>query len=91
MTADVIVSIIATLAVLVAFLRIRHRKLPPALQREYAELARWAERETRLIGDAYARIGQVAERANAADGNDGERSSGTGIRLRKAPPSRRPP
>ena len=85
------ITVIATLAALVAFLHIRCRKLPPALRREYVELVAWAEQETALITNAYARIGQVAERANAADGNDGKRSSGTGIRLRKAPPPRRPP
>ena len=85
------ITVIATLAVAVAFLRIRREKLSPALRREYAELAKWAEQETALITNAYARIGQVAERANATDGNDGKRSSGTGIRLRNAPPPRRPP
>ena len=62
MTTAVVVSIIATLAV--AFLRTRRRKLSPALRREYAEVAEWAERETTLITNAYARLGQDAERAN---------------------------
>ncbi len=90
MAIDVVVSVIASLAVTVVFLRMRRQKLPPALQHEYAELAEWAEREVTLIRDAYARIGQDAERANAADGTDRERSSGAGIRSRNAPPPRRP-
>ncbi len=63
------ITLIATLAVAVAFLRIRLKKLSPALRREYAELADWAERETALIPNAYARIGQAVERANAAEGD----------------------
>ena len=61
------ITVIATLAVAVAFLRIRREKLSPALRREYAELARWADRETTLITHAYAR--QDAERADAAEGD----------------------
>ncbi len=83
------ITVIATLAVAVAFLRIRREKLSPALQREYAELAAWAEQETALITNAYARIGQDAERADATDGTDEERSSGAGIRWRNTPPPRR--
>ena len=62
MTTAVVVSIIATLAF--AFLRTRRRKLSPALRREYAEVAAWAERETTLITNAYARLRQDAARAN---------------------------
>ena len=54
MTEAVVIALIAASAALVAFLRMRRRKLPPALRREYADLAAWAERETALIRNAYS-------------------------------------
>ena len=53
MTTAVVVSIIASLAVTVAWLHMRRQKLSPALRREYEELAVWAERQTAIITDTY--------------------------------------
>ena len=69
MTEAVVIALIAASAALAAFICMRRRKLSPALRREYAELARRAEQETTVITNANARIGQVAERANATEGN----------------------
>ncbi len=69
MTEAVVLALIAASAALVAFIRMRRRQLSPALRREYAELADWAEREATLITNADSRIGQVAEQADATEGN----------------------
>ena len=83
MATAVVVSIIASLAVAVVWLRSKTQKLSPALRAEYEELAEWAERETAHIRDAYARTGSHTESAeDMASGTDGRRSSGAGTSMK---------
>ena len=92
MTEAVVIALIAASAALVAFIRMRRRKLSPALRREYADLAAWAERETALIRNAYARMGWDAEQDMAeASEFDKQRLSEAGCGKRAVPPLGEPP